>query len=368
MPRRHEGPTRSKATQYFYFDEFIGFYPNKKRVRISLRTQDPAKAQWLWEQEWKRQWGKFYGLKQAEKPTEISLVKAAEKFVAFERDTKKVKEWRTVESRLRIISECLGYDLLLKDIDAEKLTELDARLKAMSRSPKTINHYMGTLKTLFYYAIKKKLYTGDNPICDVKPYVVNGKRREYTPDELERIIRASEKVEREAWPNSPIQKRARRIVLLLLLTGMRAGELLNLKWENIAGDRIILKRSETKQRKEKIIPLTEGIRELLDSLRDDRYKSGYIIPRKKDRPIKAYSTKSLMDKIRKYAEIPDFVFHGLRHTASTLMVGHMGNGIGLADVMNILGHSKVETTMKYVHPDFDRMKRLVEKVEEKTKK
>lgn len=35
--------------------------------------------------------------------------------------------------------------------------------------------------------------------------------------------------------------------------------------------------------------------------------------------------------------------------------------------MKILGHSKVETTMKYLHADFDRMKKAMEVLEEETR-
>jgi len=46
----------------------------------------------------------------------------------------------------------------------------------------------------------------------------------------------------------------------------------------------------------------------------------------------------------------------------------LGRGVGLADVMKVLGHSQVETTLKYIHPDFERMKKAVEVLAEKAKK
>ena len=52
MPRRREGPTKNQQTGYYFFDEYVGFPPEKKRIRISLRTKDPEKAQWLWEREY----------------------------------------------------------------------------------------------------------------------------------------------------------------------------------------------------------------------------------------------------------------------------------------------------------------------------
>lgn len=74
-------------------------------------------------------------------------------------------------------------------------------------------------------------------------------------------------------------------------------------------------------------------------------------------------------KIRKYSGIQDFIFHNIRHTASTIMVSEaLGKGVGLADVMKVLGHSQIETTMKYIHPDFSRMKKAVQILERKAKK
>jgi integrase len=104
----------------------------------------------------------------------------------------------------------------------------------------------------------------------------------------------------------------------------------------------------------------------LESLRDGRRRDGYVIPRRRDQRITSSgSTSTLMAKMRKHSGIPDFDFHSLRHTASTIMVSQaLGHGVGLAGIQKILGHSKVETTMKYIHADFDRMKKAVEILEE----
>jgi integrase len=174
-------------------------------------------------------------------------------------------------------------------------------------------------------------------------------------------------VEKECRRSARAQKYVRRIILLLLYTGMRVGEVLNLKWENVGKDRIKLKRSETKQKKEKVIPLTNGVRGILEELRDRRRTDGYVLPLGK-RGKEVYLTEAIR-KIREYSEVRDFIFHNLRHTASTIMVSEaLGKGVGLADVMKILGHSQVETTMKYLHADFGRMKAAMKALERKTKK
>jgi len=91
---------------------------------------------------------------------------------------------------------------------------------------------------------------------------------------------------------------------------------------------------------------------------DDKKKCFIIMP---------ITTPELL--ISEYSGVRDFIFHNLRHTASTIMVSEaLGRGVGLADVMRILGHSQISTTMRYLHPDFSRMKKAMQVLEKKTKK
>lgn len=371
MPKRREGPTKNKSTNYYYFDSFVGFPPDRKRIRYSLRTKDPIKARKLWEREWEKRWSEYYGIEQTKRPIHIRLSEITEEFIEYERNIKKAKEWPTFESRLKLIQD-FWENPLLAEIGGSHLSKLDNHLENLGKSKKTINHYFGILKTMFYYAIRKKRYIGDNPIKEVQPYIVNEKRREYTAKEIERILSACDRIEKEAWKSSPIQRHAKRIALLLLMTGMRVGELINLRWENIQGDKIVLKRTETKQRKEKVIPVTRRMQEIFDILKDGRQsEKSLIIYRQPGRSgrVRSDTNKTLLRKIREYSGVQDFDFHGLRHTAASIMVSEsLGKGVGMADIMKVLGHSKIETTMKYVHADFKRMKKAIEILERKAVK
>jgi integrase len=368
MPRRREGPRRDPRSGVYFFDQYIGFKPAVKRVRITLRTTDPDKARWLWEQEYRRQWSLFYGLKTPSPLRPMSLADAGREFVAHRREIKRIKEWRVLRFRLNIVLDIWG-DVNLADIGQERLSLLDARLREMGRSENTINHYFDILKALFNFAIEKKLWSGENPIKEVTPYVIDQKRRAFSPDEISRIVKAAGRIEREAGAQAGMQQLAKSIVLLLLYTGMRMGEVLNLKWTNIRGDKIVLQRTETKQRKEKIVPIAAPVARILAGLEKKR-RDVYVLPlRRRGGEMRAGWADSLIRKIRKYSGVDDFIFHGLRHTASTIMVSEaLGHGVGLADVMKVLGHSQVETTLKYIHPDFERMKKAVEVLAEKAEK
>lgn len=366
MPRRSEGPVLNKQTGYYFLSLRIGFPPNRQRVRFSLHTRDRARAVILFEREYKRLWAEYYGARPNRRPGELpDFEKAAEEYVRYERDVRRVKGWGTIEMRLGVASGIFGPARRLGTIGDKDFAALDASLRKDGREPGTVNHYMKLLKSFFTWAIDKGYHPGPNPARAVRPYVIDQRRRAYSAEEVERILAAARAIEAGARPQDGIMRHAERIVRLLLLTGMRAGELLNLKWSAIRGDRIVLERTETKQRREKTIPVTPAIRTILDGL---ERKDDYVLPLRRRRgimePAYAYG---LIRAIREKTGISDFILHGLRHTASTIMVSEaLGKGVGLADIMRILGHSQVQTTLRYQHADLERMKKAMRVLGKKT--
>jgi integrase len=366
MPRHREGPVKNKQTGYYFFDSYIGLGPDRKRVRFSLHTKDPGRAQFLFEQEWKRLWAEYYGLKSPRTQPPIKLGQAIEQFIKYERDVRRAKEWKTIEARLGFAASLWGINRPIRSINHDDFSILDKALKEAGRSLNTVNHYFAILKTFFTWSIDQGYHPGPNPIKSIRPYVVEEKRRAYSPEEIDRILEAAVVLESKAKPNDCILKNANKITMLLLLTGMRAGELFNLKWSSVNSDHIAIPRTETKQRKEKIIPITPAIKEILEKLSLER-RDDYILPfRRKSGKMRAGYADNLIHQIRQLTGIKDFVLHGLRHTAATILVSEaLGRGVGLADVMQILGHSQVKTTMKYQHFDLSRMRRAVDVLSEK---
>lgn len=114
-------------------------------------------------------------------------------------------------------------------------------------------------------------------------------------------------------------------------------------------------------------PLTPGTEEILASLKCDSRGDGYVLPieNRKTR----VEVKWLIRRVREISGISDFILHGLRHTAASIMVSEsLGRGVGLQDIMAILGHSRVETVMRYDHASFDRQKKAMETLESRIKK
>ncbi len=68
---RREGPVLNKQTGHCFLDQKIGFPPNRRRVRFSLRTLDRAQAIILFEREYKWLWAECYGARPGRRPGEL---------------------------------------------------------------------------------------------------------------------------------------------------------------------------------------------------------------------------------------------------------------------------------------------------------
>ena len=80
MPKRREGPRRDKKTGFYYFDEYMGLGQDKERVRFSLKTKDPDKVRWRWEQEYRKHWSKYYGIESPVTTSRVSFVELVKEF------------------------------------------------------------------------------------------------------------------------------------------------------------------------------------------------------------------------------------------------------------------------------------------------
>ena len=319
--------------------------PHDQRIRFSLKTKNPVRARTLFEQELKAQWDRYFGIHTgpAGGAPPIRFIDLIDEYIAYVRNAKKAKSWPMLKQRLRIIPE-IWPEITIGKIGPRDIAALDQKLAAMGRSEYTRNHYMGLLKAFFNWAKRAKHFNGENPIKEFKPYIVNSKRREFTPAEMARIFNAADKLEQEAQRGLP--KYAARLIRLLSFTGMLLGEAINRKWAYVGPAEIRIPRTETKQKKEKAIPIMPEVAADLDSLR--ALDPVFVFPL--DQTAKPVGPKWTIAKIRGFSGIKDFIFHGLRHTAASIMVSDaLGHGVGLADIMEILGHSKVETTMRYLH-------------------
>ena len=208
-------------------------------------------------------------------------------------------------------------------------------------SPATVNRNLACLKCMFNKAIQwGKLE--ENPFRAVKLLKENNKRLRYL--EKEEIVKLLARCSRHLRP----------IVVVALNTGMRKGEILGLKWQDIDFKQGIIYLYNTKNGEKREIPINEMAKTAL--IRTLKHPdSPYVFCDKNGNLIRDFR-KSFFTALKK-SGIINFRFHDLRHTfASQLVMA----GIDLNTVRELLGHKSLEMTLRYAHLSPDHKRRAVD--------
>jgi len=256
----------------------------------------------------------------------------------LERHAKQSKRsWKRDEGTLRIVNPYFGSKALDQVTNWDIQRYKSERAKACTKA--TVNRDLALLKHMFSSAVSWELLE-KNPTAGIKLYREEQTvLRVLTFDEETRLFAA-------AAPH------LRPIIAIALNTGMRRGELLSLKWEQVDLRRGIITVSKSKSGKVRDIPINKPARQALFELHTRR--SGPVFSFRGN-PI-ASVTKSFNTATRS-AEIENFRFHDLRHTFATRLVEA---GVDLPTVKELMGHSNITTTMRYAHPSPEHRVRAVE--------
>lgn len=209
----------------------------------------------------------------------------------------------------------------------------------------TINRHLSTLSKMFNLCIEQDLIT-KNPCKLAGKYRENNYKVRYlTSEEEGRLFKAIE----------PEYEYLRPIIITALQTGMRKSEILSLKWSQIDFRQGFIDILKSKSGKERKIPISTKLDKVLRSLYAVS-NSDFVFTNPATK-LPYVDIKKSFNHLIKKANIENFRFHDLRHTVATRMVE---SGIDLVVVQEILGHAKIETTMRYAHPVPERKKIAVE--------
>ncbi|MBC7279995.1 site-specific integrase [Hoeflea sp.] len=138
-----------------------------------------------------------------------------------------------------------------------------------------------------------------------------------------------------------------------MLSGCRMAECLDLEWRHIDwhGGYIVITGKGDKTRH---VPLSDALRTLLWPLAraharvfTHRIRRGSIHHKRGDiAPVEEEALNSHFSRVCKKAKVVSFRFHDLRHTFATRFLRATGD---MRALQLILGHSSIETTMRYAH-------------------
>ena len=172
-----------------------------------------------------------------------------------------------------------------------------------------------------------------NPASGVTLHKEDNRRLRYlTPEECQALL------------NACTTATMRQVITLALNTGMRRGEILNLKWENVNLRENYIEILEQKNGEHSTIPLNAPAVEVLRMI-PCPLDSGYVFTRKvADGPY--CDLKRQFEKATSRAKLKDVTFHTLRHTCAI----HLAiAGVDLVTVREIMRHKSIEMTLRYAH-------------------
>lgn len=197
---------------------------------------------------------------------------------------------------------------------------------------------------------------GSNPCTGIRTKPLPMRRRYLTGDELGRLGAALVACEADGRINSACALAVR----LLLLTGMRVGEVLGLRWEYVDVERsaIFLPDSKTGA---KVVPLAAPALELIVGTRPT-LGTPFIIAGSKTGTATHYRTlHAAWGELCAAARIEDARIHDLRHSVASVGAGL---GLGLPVIGRLLGHASSRTTQRYAHLDDDPLRAAAARIAE----
>lgn len=253
----------------------------------------------------------------------------------------------------------------LKDNDIKSLTPdtIYEFFKLTGSNEKTNSNnlmykYKVHLRRFFNYLLTKDKIDKEIVECipDIK-YIKNKKLPSiFTSDEIKRIVSSIDR-------NSALGKRAYAMIMLSVKYGLRSGDVVNLRFEDIDWENKIIRINQNKTKRDVELPfLPEVGNAILDYLKNARRQSNlpfiFLNIKGPIHPITSsafygilnkYINKSGIEKLDKRHHGP----HSLRHTLASQM---LKNGEELTTISATLGHSSTQVTTVYLSIDHSRLK------------
>lgn len=229
-----------------------------------------------------------------------------------------------------------GAGCKLNKITPEKILEFRGVLSTKNISPQTVRHILGLLRRVLNRAFEWRMIKAV-PKFEIQKFD-NKRDRFLSEDEVEQLLSVL-KGRSRLWHD---------ITVLCVHTGLRFGEMRNLRAHNFDESNRIIHVRDTKSCSNRSIPLNDKAYEIL-VLNKSKQEFIFMYNGKRlNRPGNSFwkaveacgFNAGIMDRRHKV------VFHTLRHTFASWLVQR---GVHLLTVSKLLGHTSTEMTMRYSH-------------------
>ena len=239
--------------------------------------------------------------------------------------------WKDTERRCNYMVKYFGKNRNVLCISPSEIEKFKLHLLDKGRTNATVNTYLATIKRAYNLLIKDGLIVY-NPMTKVDMLTANNSRnRHLTKEEWNRLKMA-------------LSPELYGIVFVALLTGLRRGNVLKLRWEQVDFNLKIIEvlKQNNKGRKILRIPMSELLIRFLQSIGPK--EKGYVFINKQTGLPYTDIKKSFASALKR-ARITDFKFHDLRRTYGTWL---LQSSVDARTIQQLLGHSDIRVTERYL--------------------
>lgn len=330
-----KGEKMKRTEQSYLYKNSNGYYEaitieNGKRKKKSLKVKTKSEAL-----------KKLNELKEFNFQTQKQFVN----FSTFETEYLKyiepIRTHNTIERSVKLTFR-MFKNFLESDSDIRDISTKQAELFFSSiyqTSPYSARLYYRVLKSAFNTAIRWG-YTENNPFLFKLPKAHKNIPVYVSLDQLNQIINHTNK---QAFKD---------IYLFAFFTGLRLGEIINLKVNCVNLDmKTITVRNQsgfvTKGKAERVIPIAESLEILLRSYISKKDENEYLFQKYPGMKFESDNVSKTFKKAVKSANLDSRIhFHSLRHSFGSALAQ---NNISPIIIQKLLGHQDIKTSMIYTH-------------------
>jgi integrase len=285
----------------------------------------------------------------------VALVDAERAFCeAKERKGLRERTVDTYRGILRRFRETLPPGATVQDVTPE---DVRTYVRTPDVSNATQRKRYRHLRAFFNWIAETDRADG-SPLESVDPPKKETKEKAFLrPEDVERLLIATRhhaETTTDAAGRSPDLDWLRAIIRVAVATGLRRGELLNLRWRDVDfQERAVHVRNrdgfKTKGGSERRVPLRG---DALDALREmhaasDPLPTDRVFTDRKGKPVRPGRVSRRFKAMARLAKLDERIhFHSLRHTCASWLAMQ---GVPMRVIQEVMGHSTVSVTEMYSH-------------------
>lgn len=268
--------------------------------------------------------------------------------------------YKSVETTLKHLTNYFGPQRPISSLTYKDIEQFVTHLKQTVK--KGYRVYFRTLKASFNKALDWG-YIEENYFTKIKlPKTQRIQPIFISEAELEKITnKIKSNIERD-------------FIVFGFYTGLRLGEIINLKWKNVDFERNIIiigdDEFETKGRNQRVVPINIEVGKILENRtkrrksifvshigKGEKEKGGYVFCKNNGMPYTGdFFSKRFKQAVRSAGLSEKIHFHTLRHSFASHLAQR---NVSIYVIKELLGHANITTTSIYAHLNIDSLRQAV---------